>query len=364
VPDTDRLQERQQTLLRFVHRELVLLIVLIGATVVAFMLTRAAAGSNERIRREDAAALYDIGRQRRSSGQTADAVAAFRRATSKAPGNQTYALGLAGALQDDKQYDAARDVLGSLRDRAPDDATVNVELARLESRRQNLADAIRHYQSALNALWSPDAGAQRRGVREELIRLLLANGQRSRALSEILILTLDVPDDADAQSGIGELFLQAGDPRRALDHFALALAREPRHANAAAGAARAAFSLGDYTRARRYLASAPQDRAGLVELRTLTDLVLAYDPLAPRLSTSERRRRLAAGLEQAQARAGACGTVPADAGPPADSGDVDIEAGVRRIYQIERSAADSCGAPAPLDRALLLIAQMHGADEP
>ena len=143
----------------------------------------------------------------------------------------------------DRQDDAARQILLGLREANPEDAEINLRLARLHARGDDLAGAVRYYQNALSGVWTA-AGSARREVRIELIQYLLAHDQRGRALAELLVLTANLSDDAAAQTEAGQLYLKAGEPRRALDHFQRALERDPRHPEAVTGAGEAAFEGG------------------------------------------------------------------------------------------------------------------------
>jgi tetratricopeptide (TPR) repeat protein len=370
---------------RLVHREVVLLLVLGGAAVAAFLLTRTVAAGNERIRLADAAAWYGIGQQALSSGRTEDGIDALRRAANKDRGNRGYRLALARALAASRQDDAATQVLVGLRDATPEDADVNTELARLEARDGDFDAARRYYQAALNAVWSAEQSDVRRSLRLELIHLLIAHDEKSRALAELLLLSANLPDTAPAQVEAGQLLLAAGDSRRALDRFSRALVLDPGNAHALAGAGESAFANADYARARRYLAEAPLDAPRMSELRELTDLVLANDPMAAHLSADERSRRLLIDVEQASRRVAAClQTMPAasparapleeaqrDAGAfepsqaarAARESPESIEAGLTLVARLEQRSQLGCAALTPRDRALLLIAQLHGIEE-
>lgn len=370
---------------RLVHRELVLLCVLIGITAAAFLLTRAMAASNREMRRQEAAAWFASAQEHADAGRHDGAIARFRRAVSTDPDNRRYHLALASALAVSRQDAAAERVLLGLRERQPEDADTNLQLARLEARRDEVDAARRYYQSALAALWRPEDADTQRSLRTELVRFLLAHGERARALSELLVLTATSPDDAGAHREVGRLFLDAGDPSRALLHFSRTLEAAPRDRDALAGAGEAAFELGDYGRARRYLRATSADDGRLADLQRVAELVLAHDPLAPRLSFAERRRRLTAGFRHAAERLDTClarQRADAAAGP----GDLNglraeaaafapalaarrarpelIEEGVDLVYRIERTIEGACGAAAPLDRALLLIGRRHGLDQP
>ena len=371
--------------MRLVHREIVLLVFLAGVAVVAFLLTRAVAAGNDRMRLDDAAAWYDAGRRDLAAGRSDAALTALRRAVSKDRGNRRYQVALATALAAAHQDEAARQVLVGLRDVAPEDAEVNTELARLEARQGNLSDARRYYQNALNAVWNADQSDVRRGLRLELIRLLLGHDEKSRALSEVLLLSANLPDTPAAHVEAGHLFLDAGDARHALEQFSEALAFDPQDGPALAGAGESAFALGDYPRARRYLAAAPRGLDRVVELQALADLVLTNDPMAPRLSVEERTRRLLVDVQQAAQRVAACVATlaPDSAGraaleviqhdaaafePTLNLGAVRelpdaIESGLELVDRMEQHTQQGCAPMTARDRALLLIARAHGINE-
>jgi hypothetical protein len=78
---------------RFVHRELVLLTVLVGATVASFFLRYARRRSEQRgIARRQAAAWFEAAQRASRGGNPETAVAGLRRAVSKDPENRCYRL--------------------------------------------------------------------------------------------------------------------------------------------------------------------------------------------------------------------------------------------------------------------------------
>jgi tetratricopeptide (TPR) repeat protein len=369
---------------RFVHRELVLLTVLVGVTIAAFFGTRAVAQSNEALRRRQAAAWFDQAQRTSRGGNTVTAVAELRRAVAKDPETKLYRLALADALAASRLDDEARRVLIALREAQPEDPETNLRLARLEARGLDADATRRHYQNALAGLWRPEQLEERRRVRMELVEFLLAHGEQARALSELLVLAANLPDDGATQTQVGRMFLAASDPRLALDHFVRAIRLSPDNADALAGAGEAAFELGDYNGALRYLNAAPRENTGLAELREVARLVLNGDPLAPRLGADERRRRLTIAFHQAVQRLEACLNDPsaqpstslellqdearkfqADLALPRRREPRDlVDDGIDLAYRMERVVEQSCKlSPSPLDRALLLIGRRHGFGE-
>ena len=369
--------------LRFVHREVILLTVLVGVAVGAFAMTRMAASGNREMRRADAAAWYARAQEDLRGGSPERATAALRRAAALDPDEAEYRLELARALAAAEQDAEARQILLNQQARQPENPEVNLQLARLDARSGDLPAAVRQYQHALAALWTAEQLDARRQVRIDLIELLLSYDQRSRALSELLVLIANLPDDPAAHAAAGQMLLRAGDPRRALDRFVDVLDRDPKAGEALAGAGEAAFELGDYQQARRYLAAAPVSLGRVEELRTIVDLVLTTDPLAPRLSLRERRRRLAIHVKEAASGLAQCLTGPlgSEAATDLQALSVEVEAlaatlgtraaprsreaieeGFDLAHRGARTVVQTCGASTPADRATLLIARRYGLD--
>jgi tetratricopeptide (TPR) repeat protein len=219
-------------------------------------------------------------------------------------------------------------------------------------------------------------------VRLELIRFLLTHDQSARALAELLAVASDLPDEVAAHLQVGRLFAEAGDDNRSLDQFQRALRLDPDNGTALAGAGESAFHLGQYVVALTYLRNAPRDFDKVAAMREVVELVLSDDPLANRIGSAERRRRLLSGLEYARQRLAACTAQRTDAQAtneqvalqaeteefidrlePASVLDQDvIEAGVDLLDRIARHVAPGCGSPTPRDRALILIGRQHGGD--
>lgn len=354
-----------------IRREIFQISVLIIVALAAFVGTRALAAHSRQTSGADAAEWYARGQRELADGHTAAAVEALRRATAKNRNERSYTLALARALELGGDGAAAERALLGLRESAPEDSEINLQLARLAASRSDVPGALRYYR---NALYAPAAAADagtRRAVRLELIRLLLAHDEKSRALAELIAAAADSPNDIASAVVLGRLLMEAGDDRRAADQFARALRLDARNPDALVGAGTAAFHLGRYADARRHLKAAGAETGEPRSLLALADLIAAHDPLAPRLGSAERQRRLAAALRTVTARLEACASPDVRAVAqevktfttglrPRDGGDSDVlDAGLDLIGRAEQ-AASPCGEPPPLDRALALIARLHG----
>jgi len=353
--------------------------VIIAITSVAFVGTRSFANRTIAVGLDDAAEWHANGLDALAAGDLPTAVDAFRRAANQDRDNKTYGVALADALAMDGQSSQAERILLSLREGAPEDPEINLDLARLASMRGDVPTALRYYQSALYAPSEDQDGP--RQIRLELAQFLLRHDEKERALSELIAAVDDLGDDSNQRVMVANLLLEAGDPSRALEQFETVLTAEADNRDAAAGAGRAAYDLGDYAAAVRHLESAG-DGAGLGDLRQTAELVLARDPLAARIRASERRRRLTENLTHVRSRIETCAT-PGAVPPPAEMAELTqavddlerqisrtpgnsdlVDDGVALVLRAERFLEPRCGPSAPLDRALILIGERHLGDAP
>jgi tetratricopeptide (TPR) repeat protein len=345
------------------------LAVLIAIAIAAGFVTLAIAHAVHARNVRDAAGWSRRARAALNAGRSEDAVEALRHAVALNRGEQTYLLSLGGALVRAGQPDAAERALLGARASAPENPDVNLALARLRAARGDTDAAVRYYRNALYAPWPSADGP--RAVREELIRFLLARGEKGRALPEVLAATTDLPDTVDAHLRVARWFAATGEYRRALQQYTEALRLDDGLAAALAGAGLAAYELGDFAAAVRYLKQAPAE-PGTRDTLQRAQLVLASDPLAPRLGAAERRRRLLAALHHVQQRLQACAPAlpltaetraAADAVPRRPDVD-DVTAGLQLVARAEAALRDRCGgaAESPLDAALRVMVRSHGQE--
>jgi len=367
----------------FIHREIVQLLGLIAVVVLAFFATRAIARTERGLVLREAAEWYREGERQLEAGRPAAAVDALQRAVARNRGEKQYALALARAMALAGDRPAARTTLLALREAAPEDIEINLQLARLAATDGDLSEALRYYRNALYAPWPTERADERRQLRVELIRFLLAQGAERAALTELTALQANLPDDPAAHVLAARLFSEAGDHRRALEQYQTALRLDPARPDALAGAGLAAFDLGDYRLAASYLDRAPSHLPRVGEARILANLILANDPLAPRLGSPERARRLRAGFLHAARRLDACLAAHPDAAAGGEGESLErdvrafrarlrspgvreqdtVEAGVDLMARIEWLTAERCPPASPLDEALRLIGRQHGAAE-
>ena len=324
---------------------------------------------------------------------TSDAIAAFRAALTCEPSDSQYQLSLARALRDSndpRRLDEAESYLLALWQRTPQDAAVNLALARVAAHRSSIEDATRYYHNAMYGVWNSNPDANRTKARIELIQFLLKKGAPDKAESELLALATSLPSDPAAHLEAAQLFEQAQDYAGALAQYEEVLRFDPGNAIALTGAGKSAYHSGNYATAQRYLRAAvnadPQN-ANARELLATTDLILRANPFLRHISDAERNRRITAAFDQAEKRLEECAQqkdidldpatitasplsslqerwtttkpdlarlrLPAETDLPDSIMDV--------VFQIEQQSAAICGPPQGLDLALLLISQKREA---
>jgi len=371
----------------------ILLILTLGAAVafaaVSHLVARYNANQQARGRK-----LYVQGLAAAAAAHYDDAIAAFRAALTCDPANSQYQLSLARALRDSndpRRLDEAESYLIALWQRAPQDAAVNLALARVAAHRGSIEDAIHYYHNAIYGVWNSDPDLNRGKARVELIEFLLKEGAQDKAESELVALATLLPPDPALHLEAAQLFAQAQDYAGALAQFQEALRRDPANFSALAGAGQTAYRSGNYATAQRYLQAAvnanPQD-ASSRQLLATTELVLRSNPFLSHISDAERNRRITAAFEQAEKRLTECaqqiGLDLKATNPPSVSqlsvlqsrwtaakpdlahlrsaAETDLpDVLMDVVFQIERQTVATCGPPQGLDLALLLISQKREA---
>lgn len=363
--------DRVRQLRTVVRRESARLVVLTLVAAGVFSATRVVAHRAEARELADAAAWYDRGHNLLTRDPAAAALA-FRRAVTKHRQEKRYVLGLAEALARSGNTASAERALQGLRESSPEDGTVNLALARLNREQGEPAAALRYY---YHAIYGPEATPERaREIRFELVRMLLDAGDATRAQSELLAATIDLPDLRDQRIEIAGLFERAGNDARASEQYRRVLETHPADLLALEGAVRTAFALDNYREALNYKLP-PNAAAEVRELVTLSGEVLGRDPLAARLSAVERQRRVIRNIGYLEQRWRTCNAgvdqqlppalieLRTAARPPSFGRDSDaLEAALSTLDQLRRQIEQRCGNQSTVDRALAIIARRHGLD--
>jgi tetratricopeptide (TPR) repeat protein len=338
--------------------------------------------------------LYALGVAAAGAGRYDEAIAAFRAALTCDRTNSQYQLSLARALRDSndpRRLDEAESYLVALWQRTPQDAAVNLALARVAAHRGSIEDATRYYHNAMYGVWNSDPDSNRSRARIELIQFLLKKGAPANAEAELMALSTSLPPEPAAHLQAAQLFAQAQDYSGALTQYREVLHLDPLNSSALIGAGEAAYNAGNYAVAQHYLQEAlnrnPQD-ANARQLLGTTELIVRTNPFRSHISDVERNRRITAAFGQAGRRLTDCAqqtgvdlnaTGASPASPLASlqarwtstkpelnrlrsPAETDLpDAIMDVVFQIEQQTASVCGRPQGPDLALFLISQKREA---
>jgi tetratricopeptide (TPR) repeat protein len=359
-----------------VQREIRLLIVLSVAALLLFAATDALAGWTRRRHMEVAAVWFARGEAAAARGDDQARVMLLERAVETNRSEPRYALALARALSSVGRSDEARRLLLQLRDARPDDVEINYRLARIAAASGEVSEAVRYYNHAMYGVGG-GPGLDRPTLRAELIAFLLDHDAADEARSELTALVRELPDQPDAHLRAAALAQRAGDQPLAYAQDIAAATLDPTRVDAWLGAGRLAFALRDFATADTDLSKAIElgaDNPDATRQLALVRRVRSIDPLGPRLSWSERSRRLAEGAAWAVARLDACSPAPPAGTPDADSPlrtslkDLRRHPAVRETDDIDAAldliretltATASCATPDPLGNAWALVTAAH-----
>jgi tetratricopeptide (TPR) repeat protein len=329
--------------------------------------------------------IYQVGLLEIRAGRVDRAAEDFRAALNYEPDNDQYQLSLGRALRDSGHLGEAESYLLSLWQRTPQDSTINLALARLAARKDNLEDALRYYHNAIYGVWKSDAEANRQIASFELIELLLQKNALQQAQSELIGLLSTLPRDPTLRLRVAEMLSRAQDFNRALAEFQFVLQKDRHNAAALFGAGQAAFQLGRYRTAQIYLQGAVnagyQSEHAAQLLQTAT-LILQADPYRRGISDVERNVRLQVAFSQSGRRLDNCmSPADPDSQPPPLPTDLAalrtkwkqmepkvvrmdkqpesglLDAIMDLVFQIEEEAQFRCGPPQALDQALVTISR-------
>jgi tetratricopeptide (TPR) repeat protein len=324
------------------------------------------------------------------NGHADAAIEQFRTAVLYAPESREYRLRLAEALVSANRTSEALDDYRSLWQSAPEDGSVNLQLARLAARTGNKEDAERFFNGAIFGLWNEHARENRREALFEMIDFYLQHNDYGSADSQLAVLASNLPDDLDLHERVGALFLQVNDNVRAREQFLNVLGRKPQDPMALRGAAEAEFRLGNYASARPLLEQLVRmheaDPGSQQHLETIRDIV-SLDAFQPRIGSEEKARRLIRGFQLAGERLSACAERlhSAQSAQPANLADLSVKwmslapLDERKLranndladeigeltYDIEKQTSSFCGdPPSGPDLALLILARKRASANP
>lgn len=248
-----------------------------------------------------------------AAGNAGKAVFDLRAALGFAPDDRPTQIALAGALAQAGLLREANVYFNTLWEKEPGNGDINLQLARLAARQDQVSTALTHYHAAIYGVWEGDGTVRRRQVRLELVRYLIQQSRFNDARDELLIAAGN-DNTTPALLEVAGLLEQAHAPADALHLYHQVAERRPVDLVALEGAGEMAFTLGRYRLARTYLDKAVTassaahplvDRARTEKNLQIANAVLAAYP-SPELTQRERLRRVVRAHEIARQRFMSC----------------------------------------------------------
>jgi tetratricopeptide (TPR) repeat protein len=214
--------ERRRLILRDSLHLAVLLLVTAGLFGVTFFLFRSFS-----THRTDLARRWSArGRMALQTGKPDEAITALRTALVYSPGSRDDELLLAQALEQTHRPEQAEEsyqYLTGLWTADPGYGPINLQLARLERKRDQPQDAINSYRAAIYGTWQGGGLEERAAVRLELAQYLIAQHDLEAARLELLIVGGDAPESYGRDMQIGNLLEQTSAPGDAETYYRRAL---------------------------------------------------------------------------------------------------------------------------------------------
>jgi tetratricopeptide (TPR) repeat protein len=308
---SDRIERR-----RLIFADTLALVTLFAITALLAVMTNYLYQSYASHQVELANRWLERGEQAMRDGKPQAAIDALSSALAFAPSDRNTEIELAEALASAGRIQEATVYFNALLESQQGSGLINLQLARLAGRQENVNQAIEDYQRAIYGNWEGDGYVRRRDVRFELINYLIDHQLLDRARSELLVASGNAPqDDISVQLDIARMMERAQAPSDALHLYKTILHRHPSLREALAGAGRTAFQIGHYLEAKRYLARALEGPGVEQEPKVVLDqsrdrlneatrLLLVYP--SSRLSPHERNVRILADRKLAMARLAEC----------------------------------------------------------
>jgi tetratricopeptide (TPR) repeat protein len=330
-----------------------------------------------------------------ASGHPDQAIVALRTALSYAPGERSYELLLAQALGDAGHSEEAYNYFLGLWETQPGDGFINLSLARLAAKKNDMQAAINYYRAAIYGTWEGDGIVRRRDLRLELSRYLIAHHDLSSARTELLVAGGNAPEDTGLAVTLAHLLEQASAPHDALNYYEKVLAREPNNEQALEAAGRLEYGFGHFEEAYRLLERAQHEHDASAsnhalspDLQAMLDTskqILSIEP-SKKLPANERVTRILRARDLARKRFNDC-TAQFSAANAASSPLQNLaarwtskeatmdrtallndtseqDAVMKLVYDTETQTSQVCGAPTGDDALLLQLAKSPKATEP
>lgn len=285
-----------------------ILAMVFGVMVAIFALTGFYARSFK-LEGQDRGRLYFEAAQEQMAGKRyEEAINHFRDALLYSRDNPAYRLELSRALYAAGRFSETENYLSGLRAADPASGIVNLLLARLAVRDDQVTEAVSYYRTAIHGRWDEKPEVERIDMHLELVDLLDREGLDQQLAAELLELAEIAPDDIEIRRRLAILLLKTGSFDRASSIFRSLLASAPTDRELLLGRADAEFNLGNYLTARTHYNRAQlygddDDTRARIQL---CNRIIELDPTRRGIGLGERFRRSRLLIERTMIAFSAC----------------------------------------------------------
>jgi tetratricopeptide (TPR) repeat protein len=378
---------------KLILRDSLTFLSLLLVTIVLFLITLFLFRSFASHREELAQRWSARGQAAINAGHPDQAIVALRTALSYAPGQRPCELLLAQALGDAGHTEESFNYFLGLWETQPGDGFINLSLARLAAKKNDIQAAINYYRASIFGTWQGDGVLRRREVRLELSQYLIAHHDLSSARTELLITGGNAPEDIPLSLTLAQLLEQAQAPHDALTYYRKVLAQEPKNQIALESAARLEYDSGHFDEAHRLMEQTVHQETSTHEAITPSDREILEDSarileLAPlkKLPNNERVARILQARALAKKRLDTCSThLSVASGTSSPLQDLTAkwsskdattsraallndpsqqDATMQLVFDTENQTSKICGPPTGDDALLLQLAKFPKAMEP
>ncbi len=273
-----------------------------------FVVTGLYAGAFKQERRERGQLHFEAAEREMAGDRYEEAAKQYRDALLYSRDDPVYRLGLSRALFAAGRYSETENHLATVRIDDPTSGIVNLLLARLAVKKQQVNEAVSYYRTAIHGRWDdrPDDG--RIDIRLEFSDFLESVGRGDLLTAELMDLAKIVPDDLDIRTRLAEQHLEDGLYEQASSMFRSVIDAEPQNRDALVGRGDAEFQLRNFLTARTHYNRAQMYGSDelTAERIEMCNEILELDPNRVKIGLSERSRRSQEVIQRALAVAASC----------------------------------------------------------
>ncbi len=273
-----------------------------------FVLTGLYASSFKQERHQRGRLHFEAAETEMAAERYDEAATHYRDALLYSRDDPTYRLGLSRALFAVGRYSESENHLATARVDDPTSGIVNLLLAQLAVKKNQVDEAVSYYRTAIHGRWDDRTDEDRIDMRIEFADFLESVGRDALLTAELMELAEILPRDLRIRTRLANQYLKDGLYEQATSMFRSVIDAEPRNRAALIGRGNAEFHLHNYLTARTQYNRAQMygsDETTVQQIE-LCNRILELDPNRVDIGIGERLRRSHAVVTRALAAVASC----------------------------------------------------------